>query len=710
MKRLLKWLAAVVGVIVLLLVSAAILLPLLIDPNDHKQALVDQVKARTGRDLNIAGDIELSVFPWLGVELGKTSLSNAAGFSAPVFASTDKVAIRVKLLPLLSKRLEMDTVTVQGLRLNLARDASGRTNWDDLVKAGGAEPPGAPGSKGDSDTSDGTAAVALAVGGVDIRDANLSWDDATQNQHYEISNLSVQTGALTPGEPVDLALALDLQAGDPAISGHITAAGRLDYDTGAKIARVDGLEVEGTFAGPQLPQGKARVALAANVTHDAGKQTLVVEKLALEAEELKLNGELRVSDINSAPTTKGNIRIEEFNPKKLLAALSKEPFQTADPKALTRVSLDATIGGRPNQLVVKPLTVRLDDSTLKGELSIADIKSQALRFDLALDAIDADRYMPPEKDKSEASTPVAASPGAAAGGAGQVPNETLRRLDVVGRVNIGKLKAAKLNMSDVDMSVTAKDGLIRLNPIGANLYNGNYRGNITVDARGDTPRISVDENLAGILAGPLLKDLQGTDRLTGMGNVNVAMQTAGVTPDEITKSLNGSASFAFTDGAINGVNIARMIREAHARIKGIKLPPAEVEQKTDFSELRGSMRVTNGVATNEDFVAMTPLLRINGKGTANLPAESLDYRIQATLVKSLEGQGGQNLDELVGIPIPIRVTGSFAEPKYALDTEALAQSLAKGKAKELIEEKVGEKIGEKIGDDKVKGLLKGLIK
>jgi AsmA protein len=241
-----------------------------------------------------------------------------------------------------------------------------------------------------------------------------------------------------------------------------------------------------------------------------------------------------------------------------------------------------------------------------------------------------------------------------------------------------------------------------LNPVDAKLYDGTYAGNITVDARGKRLRTSVDENLAGVLAGPLLKDLQGHDRITGKANVNIAMKTAGETADEVKKTLNGSADFAFTDGAVNGVNVARMIRDAYARIKGTKLPPEEAEQKTDFSELRGSVRVSNGIATNNDFTMSTPLLRINGKGTANLPAETVDYRVKATLVKTLKGQGGEDLDDLVGIPIPIHVTGNAADPKYALDTEALAEALAKSKVQDVIDEKVG--------DDAVKGLLKGLLK
>ena len=705
MKGPLKWLVGVVGVIVVLFVAAAIVLPLIIDPNDYKQELIAQVKERTGRDLRIDGDIELSVFPWIGVKLGKIALSNAAGFDNPVFASTDKVSIRVKLLPLFSKRLEMDTVTVHGLTLNLARDRNGRSNWDDLAKAGGDSGAGDPStSTGTSSGSESRAAAALAIGGLDINNANLSWDDASQGQRFAIDNLSLQTGAISAGEPVDLKLALDVQVSEPAISGHVSVEGRLAYDQERQLARVDDFEVEAEFTGEQLPGGSARIRLVADVAHDAGKKTLLVEELQLEVEDMKLTGQLRVNNIDTSPTANGAISIAEFDLKKLLQTLSKDAPQTSDPNALTRVSLDATIDGKANRLIIKPLTIRMDDSTITGEVAVPDMKSQALRFKLAVDAIDVDRYLPPEQEKTGTGAPVAATPGAAvtATAGPDVPNEALRQLDVAGRMTIAKLEAAKLNLSGVDVTVKAKDGLIRLSPLRANLYNGTYRGNIVVDARGKTPRTTVDEKLVNVLAGPLLKDLQGHDRITGAANVNVALRTMGTTPEAVKKSLNGSASFVFTEGAINGVNIARMIREAYASIKGTKLPPEEVEQKTDFSEIRGSMRIINGVATNNDFTAMTPLLRINGKGTANLPAETVDYRVQATVVKTLEGQGGDELKDLVGIPIPIHVTGSFAEPHYALDTEALAQALAKSKVQDLIDEKVG--------DDAVKGLLKGLFK
>ena len=86
MSRILKIALIVLGAVVALIVAAAIALPLFFDPNDYKDELAAAVQEKTGRELSIPGDIELSVFPWLGAKLGQTSLANAEGFGDQPFA------------------------------------------------------------------------------------------------------------------------------------------------------------------------------------------------------------------------------------------------------------------------------------------------------------------------------------------------------------------------------------------------------------------------------------------------------------------------------------------------------------------------------------------------------------------------------------------------------------------------------------------------
>ena len=131
MKKFVKVFAIVVGIVVVLLVAAAVIVPLVVDPNDYKDRIVGLVEEQTGRQMKIQGEIDLSLFPWLGVKIGAVELGNAAGFENPLFARMEQLQVRVRILPLLSRRVEADVVRAQGLTVNLERDREGRTNWDD---------------------------------------------------------------------------------------------------------------------------------------------------------------------------------------------------------------------------------------------------------------------------------------------------------------------------------------------------------------------------------------------------------------------------------------------------------------------------------------------------------------------------------------------------------------------------------------------------
>ena len=223
MKTLGKVLLVLVAVVVVVVIAAIIIVPLVFDPNDYKDEIASAVKKQTGRELSIQGELGVSVFPWVGLDVGMAELGNASGFD-DVFARVEKAAVRVKLLPLLGKRIEMDTVTLHGFTLNLARNKAGTTNWDDLVKP--TEEPAEPPETPEPETGE-TAIAGLAVGGLDIRDAKLNWNDEQSGQRYSIEGLELRTGDLTPGEPVDFSLEFDVAGGEPALTGHVAAKSTL---------------------------------------------------------------------------------------------------------------------------------------------------------------------------------------------------------------------------------------------------------------------------------------------------------------------------------------------------------------------------------------------------------------------------------------------------------------------------------------------------
>jgi len=698
MKALFKLFLFLITLTVVVIIGAAIAVPMYFDPNDHKDKIADYVKEKTGRELKIAGDIGLSVFPWLGVDLGAVELGNAPGFGDRPFASAGKLQVRVKLLPLLKKQVEVSTVTLHGVNLNLVRDKQGNTNWNDLVTDKGKAKP-------DKDSADAAPIAALAVGGLDISDANFSWDDQASGSHYAVTGLSLQTGAVTGKDPVDIELDADVSASQPAVSGHIGLRATLDMDIDAQKFSTRGLKLETDLSGDAFPNGKLQASLSGDIALDQAKHTLGVNKLALAVLGLQVSGELQATRLNEEPAFNGTLKVGEFSPRELLAQLGDVP-QTTDPGVLALASLQARLSGTANDISLEQLDAVLDDTRASGHARVTGKERKAIRFDLKVDGIDIDRYLPPpaEGEQQAAATPAT---GAAAG-AGALPVATLRDLDMNGKFSIDRLKVAKLSMQSVTMTVSANNGLLTLHPINAKLYDGLYAGKLALDVRGDTPKTSLQEDLTGVQAGPLLKDLTGSDRILGTANVSGDVTALGTSDAEIRRSLNGTARFEFTDGAVNGVNIARMIREAKAKVRGQPLPPDDGLNQTDFSELTGSLNISQGQVRNNDLVAKSPLLRVNGKGNADLVAEKVDYLLSVSVVGTTKGQGGKELDDLKNLTIPIKITGNLTDPSYGLDMGKLLESQAKEKVKEQVEKRLGDQLGDKL-PGQLKDGLKGLF-
>jgi len=701
-KIVLTLLAVAVGLVLVL----AIALPFLVDPNDYKDEIATAVNEKTGRTLAIDGDIGLSVFPWLGLDIGATRLSNAAGFGEQPMARMKQVQVRVKLLPLLRKELEMDTVRLNGLQLYLGKDATGRTNWADLE--GEAPAAGATKDKTPPDTG-GSPLVGLAIGGVEVTDAKVVWDDRSAGSRYELDELSFTTGAVEPGEPFDLELHFQISANQPAVTGRIGLQGRIDIAPSMQALAIEEASLDLDLQGETLPAGQLALALASDVAVDLEGQTLELPNLVLKVLGLQLTGRVAGTAITGDdPRFSGKFTVAEFVPRDIIKALGEPAPVTADSTVLGKADAALEWKASTRSASLTAVQVRLDDTTLTGKAGITDFATGAITFALQADGIDLDRYLPPPEENT--GTPVAGTPAAAAaGGAGALPVETLRGLNLDGTLQLGSLKAYNLRSTDIKVRIRAQDGLVRVNPAGAKLYGGQYTGDIALDARQDTPRISLNETLAGVQAGPLLKDLTGDDKLLGKADLQARLTGSGATPEQLRQTLNGTAGFAFTDGAVKGVNIAALIRNAQAKLQGRPAPADNQSNQTDFAEMKGTATVTNGLVRNDDLLLQSPLLRITGTGQVSLPKETIDYLLTTKIVGSLEGQGGKGLGELKGVAVPVRIGGTFSKPTYVPDLAAALGDAAQEKAKKKIEKKAKNLLKDKLGNGASDELLKGLF-
>lgn len=665
MKKTLKVFLYTLGFLVVLVVGAAIAASLLINPNDYKDDIVKVVHDKTGRDLQLKGDIKLSLFPWLGLELGQTSFGNAPGFGARPMASIDKVDIKLKLLPLLRRHVEVDTIVLDGLKLNLRRNKAGVTNWDDLV-ATPAAPVKAPAPAAPSPPEAPSAAApiaALTIGGVDIRHGELLWQDDQNGNSVRVRNLSLQTTKLAIATPMDVKLGFDLATGKPVIHTPVHLQGQ--------------------------------------VTVDPEKETLSVKGLQLALLDLNMNANLSGTHVLSTPVLNGKVSLKPTNLRSVLGKLGISLDMPAD--ALKSVSLDSDVhfNQKTNIASVNNLVVKLDDSKLDGKATYIMTKVPAIRADIAIDSIDVDRYLPAAP--ADASGKTSAAKGKSGGKPAPVaiPVAPLRNLDLVASFKLGSLKAFGIRSTRISIPIRAKRGLVRVGPSKAELYGGHYLGSQSLDVRKGAPRISSNEKLTNVEIGGLLKDADIFDKFSGTGNVAADITARGIDVDDIMHSLNGKASASLHNGHVKGLNLHKMVadaKEAYAKAKGKPVPARpKITDEMEYAKLTATATIRNGIVTNKDLKMDGPFTTVTGSGTVNLPKYSMDYRANVRISENKNDE-----------PVPVRIHGPFSNLSFAVEWDKVLRDRAQKEVKKRVEQekkKAQEQIKKQL-ENKLKDLFK----
>jgi AsmA protein len=776
MKRLLKWIAGGLLALLGLAVVAVIALTLLVDPNDYRDEIAAQVQKHTGRELKIEGEIALSFFPWLGLELGRMELGNAEGFGPEPFASIEAADARVKILPLFAGRVEMDTVVLHGLNLSLERRADGSSNWDDLAGSGTPEAP--PQAERKPAASAEQALAALAIGGIEIRDANVLWRDAVAGQRVALSGFNLTSGAISFDKPFPLALSASIESSKPSLKAAIDLATDIGLDLPRQRYSMGGTKFTLDTSGDLIPGGRASLTLRGDLAADLENQSASAKGLSVQGMGASLTADVAASNILAMPAASGSVKLVltdpkalatllplppelkpaalkgsavettfaldlgaaqmvklspfklaalgleldatvqgekiidapvfkgelssgEFVPRQILADLGIALPEMADPSAMTKARLASRFDAGLDHAALQGLKLQLDQTSFSGDASVRRFAAPVIRYELVLDEIDVDRYLPPPAEQPEAQPAVKAGPAAAA----VLPLELLRSLDIDGTFRVGKVKVMNLRSDTIVTTLRAEKGQFRVHPLSANLYQGGYSGDLRFDVRADTPKLGMDEKLSGVEAGPLLKDFLGKEYVTGKANLAAKLTARGIKPKAVRRSLNGSGSFSFDDGQVNGVNIGELIRKAYALYKKQPLPAEEAKQ-TDFTALKGSFTVKNGLVSTSDLAARSPLFKVAGKGTAHLVSEQLDMRLDTTVVSDLKNAANQSIDELKGVMVPITIKGSFSEPKFGVDLASVLRARVKAEVEKKKEE-VKEQVQERVDEEKEK-LEKGL--
>ncbi|NNF62202.1 MAG: AsmA family protein [Gammaproteobacteria bacterium] len=737
MTRIIKFLMWGAGALLIIFVLAVAGFAFLFDPNALRDDITRIVEKQTGRQLAIEGDLSLSYFPWLGFEAGSTTLSNAPGFDEPVMASFESASASVKLLPLLQRRVELSKVTLDGVDLKLAVNAEGVSNWDDLAALQGEDTGDDPDSDGtgfstqgvggielnearisyaDATTGDsylikdlelqtgplvpGTAFELAARGDIEAGSLEIAGpvslsgqvqidDDGTLRITTPVMTLAA-TGAGVPGDQLAVTLeapalvlgetTLELEAPVLAMTG--TGGGdpwsRMEGTLGAASLTLEDFErfdaptvtFKGTIESPDLPVEQLEAAMSGqqlqgSLEHGAAAIDVVqAQLLGLSLSSRKV----KVSNIYEDIVIEAPIDVKQFVPIDLLRKLGFTDVVTADPDALKSSSFTANARYGPDSMGVKNLKGMVDGTAVSG--SVRMMTSGEVRFDITADAVNLDRYRAPAEEAD-------ADGGAVAIADIEIPAEALRELALEGTLNIGSMELVGLKTADVTLGIRAAGGDVRVKPARAALYGGSYVGDIRLDARNAVPVLSLNESLENVQFGPFAKDLLGDTKLSGKVDGRITVSAQGRTSHELTSSANGDAVFKFTDGAYEGTDIWHRVRSARAVIKGTPAPAEAAGDRTRFADLSGSATISNGVLTSKDLSMVLPFMKVRGEGSMVLLTQEVDFRLKGDIVDRPELDADVN--DLVGVTVPIKMTGTISEPSIGVDMKAVLAELAKKK-------------------------------
>ena len=624
MRRLLIALLA----LVILVIGVAVLAPALIPTDMIRQRTQTAATDSLGRDVILAGDIRLQVLPQLQVRAQDARIANAPGFGEEPFSQMQEMRVSVALIPLLQRQIEIEEFVLVDPVIRLQSNTSGN-NWtfgDNAQAASQAN------TEDGFQRRPGALPFEASFGDVRIENGAVIFDDGVQTRRFDALDLSIDLPSVD--QPVRL-------------RGSFEADGR-PMDFNAELG-----SLRGFFEGQET---------AFSTTLNGPLADLTLDGRFLESAELAFDGDVDVT-----------------LPLRALARYLGADLPDGD--IFRQFSARSAVSGEPGLVRLNDARISFDDINAQGGMTLNYAGARPrITGELSTALLDLTPYIPAEN----------APDANRSGGSGisewsdePMDLAPLRTVDTEITIRADELKARDIEVSDVTALTTLDQGRLTARLNRFQLYGGAGEAVAVINARGNTPSFSFNANLDSLQAQPFLLAAAQFDRLIGDGGFTMDLTANGASPAAIMNSLSGTGRFEFNDGAIQGVNLAQMIRTVQTALQNRALPTAFAEsEQTDFSTLGGSFTVTNGVVSNQDLQMLSPLLRVLGNGQIDLGAQSIDYRLTPRAVQSLTGQGGQ-LD-LQGLEVPVRLEGGFNNVSARIDFEAVARNLLSQQAGRLL--------------------------
>ena len=599
--------ASAVGAVGLLL-AVPFLLPL----DTYRAPIERAASAALGRQVQIRGSMGFTIYPQIGISLSDVSIANPQGARHPQMVEVESVVVGARLMPLLSRRLEITEVLLQDPVIHLEVNRNGASNWQlasSQAKAG--------------ETNSRIARI--GVGRLSVEGGQVTYDDAASGASHAIRD-------------VDLTLVMPLDT-RTNVRVPLVFNGGLTYNN--QPLRLSG-RVENFDAFMRAQPVQARLEVASTLIN------------------AKFEGTLGRDGTISGPLNLGAHSVRS------LAAWLGYPLPPGNGFGL--VALEGQIVAADGVYTLRQTQLRFDSMSMSANLSF-DTKPavMAIKGSVTLDRLDLNPYLAPgaESDTVEAAKAKAANPDAPLSLGG------LKAVDADLTLVVGQMLLPGFKLDHGRVEAALKGGVLKAELRNLSLYGGNGRGSLTVDASGDTPSIRSTLDLSGLQVQPFLNQLMEVNNVTGTGTVRFDIAGRGKTQAQLIKALDGKGEVRFADGNVVGVDLVAVGRAMQSVVNAQVLTGGAVgpNARTAFGQMGGTFTVKDGVLNTTDLKLTSDVVEMNGQGNVDLSAQTVDFRFEPVAKRGIPGL------KLVDIGIPFLVKGPWDKPSYGPDPRGIARAV-----------------------------------
>ena len=335
------------GLVIVLVIGAALVFALTFDPNRYKDEIERLAKEQTGRTLAIKGDIKMAFWPSLGADVSGVTLSERA--SDQQFVAFDSAHASVKLMPLLRGQYIVDSVQLSGFKARIVKGKDGRYNFSDLVEADAKKP--AP----KQEPKKGGGAVVFDIGSIDIQRASIAYSDLQAGQEYMLEDVRIKTGRIASDAEGKLELGMLAKRKAPPLEARLALDGRYRFTNGTLSADVNGKLDESTL--------KAKFTLAEPYEFEAS-----IDKINLD----RYLGAPEKPAAKPAPqqTAKSEDAPVDFSALKGINAKGKLQVGALEVRGLKLSELNAQLNAANGRVTVAPHSAKGYEGTISGEVIV----------------------------------------------------------------------------------------------------------------------------------------------------------------------------------------------------------------------------------------------------------------------------------------------------------------------------------------------------